>query len=136
VRHLRFASWLKRFAFMGLIIGTVVGLAFTIVTTSLTPFTLIPLNVGFSLVLACISWPLAARITASHESRLIRIMEAALYGGITGAIVLMPFSEGWAMAVFQAIQGAFVGALLGAVIGVIFRWRSSSATSSTKEEPG
>jgi uncharacterized membrane protein YraQ (UPF0718 family) len=126
----RFAKWLIRCGSVGFIIGTLFGFVFVLLSTSIRPLMLIPLDTGFALVLGCLSWPLASRIMFHPKSRLIRIVEGALYGAVIGATILMPFAEGWVMAIVQAIQGAFVGALLGALISGVFRWKTPSATAA------
>jgi prepilin signal peptidase PulO-like enzyme (type II secretory pathway) len=126
----RFVKWLVRCGSIGLSIGTLFGLIFVLLSTSVRALMLIPMDTGFALLLGCLSWPLASRIMAHPKSRLIRIVEGTLYGAVIGATILMPFAEGWAMAAVQAIQGAFVGALLGTLIAGVFRWKTPSATTA------
>ena len=126
----RFVKWLVRCGSVGLIIGTLFSFVFVLLSTSLWPLMLIPMETGFALLLGCLSWPLASRIMVHPKSRLIRIVEGTLYGAVIGATILMPFAEGWAMAAVQATQGAFVGALLGTLTAGVFRWKTPSVTTA------
>ena len=121
----RFLRWLLRCAGIGLFIGTLYGVVFSSLSASAKPFLLIPLDVGFSLLLACVFWPIASRVRVHRQSRLVRIVEGTVHGAIIGALMLMPFSEGWAFAAYQAVTGAVIGGILGTVFATLFRWRTS-----------
>jgi hypothetical protein len=126
----RFLRWFLRCAWIGLIIGTLYGIVFASLSASPKALLLIPLDFGFSLVLACIFWPVASRLRIYPQSRFVRIVEGTLHGAIIGAIMLMPFSEGWVWAAYQAVTGAIIGGLLGTVFATLFRWRPPCATAA------
>src|SRR5207237_1366856 len=77
-----FLRWFLRCALIGLIIGTLYGIAFASLSASPKAFLLIPLDVGFSLVLACIFWPVASRVRIYPQSRFVRIVEGTLHGAM------------------------------------------------------
>src|ERR1041384_1998448 len=85
----RFLRWVLRCAGIGLLIGMLYGVVFSALSASPKAFLLIPLQVGFSLVLACIFWPAASRVRIHPQSRFIRIVEGTVHGAIIGAIMLM-----------------------------------------------
>jgi hypothetical protein len=115
---------LLRCAGIGLLIGTLYGVVFSSLSASPKALLFIPLDVGFSIVLGCIFWPIASRVRIQAQSRFVRIVEGTVHGAIIGALMLMPFSEGWAFAAAQAIVGAIIGGILGTVLATIFRWKT------------
>ncbi len=120
----RFLRWLLRCAGIGLLIGTLYGVVFSSLSASPKAFLFIPLDVGFALILGCIFWPIASHVRIYPQSRFVRIVEGTVHGAIIGALMLMPFSEGLAWAVYQSVTGAIIGGILGTVFSALVRWRT------------
>jgi uncharacterized membrane protein YccC len=127
----RFVKWSTRCASIELIIGTLVGVVFGLLATSAKPFPLIPLDVVFALLLGCVFWPVASRVRIHPQSRFVRIIEGTLHGAIIGAIMLMPFSEGFGWATVQAIEGALLGGFLGTIFAAVMRWKTPTTSVET-----
>jgi len=49
------------------------------------------------------------------------ILVSTLLAGIAGAVLFFPFSEGLAMALYLALEGAVAGGLIGALLAIILR---------------
>ena len=124
----RFLRWLLRCAGIGVLIGTLYGVVFFSLSASRKAFLFIPLDVGFSIVLGCLFWPIASRVRIHPQSRFVRIVEGAVHGAIIGALMLIPFSERWAFVAAQAIFGAAIGGILGTVFATILRWKTPAPT--------
>ena len=122
----RFLKWLLRCAAMGLLIGTLYGIVFLLFAVP-KALLIIPLVVGLSVPLACISWPAASLAQKYPKSRLARILEGAVHGVVVGALMLMPFSNPWQMTVYQALGGGILGGVLGTVFATALRWKTPRA---------
>ena len=56
-----------------------------------------------------------------NRSPLRMISTFALLGAMAGALILFPFSEGWAMALYLAFEGAIAGGIIGILLGLLVR---------------
>jgi uncharacterized membrane protein YeaQ/YmgE (transglycosylase-associated protein family) len=124
-------KWPVRGTLTGLTIGLIVGPTLALVSASWSPLLLIGLDPAFGFVLGLLAamfvkvfvpW-----LSTGVRQRRNRIIQGAIYGVMAGAIVLMPLSSGWRMAVLQAVEGAIVGGLLGIFAGTI--WQMSKGQS-------
>ena len=116
-----------RGGFIGLVIGTLTGVIFAILTSSLRPLLLIPIDIGFGLLLGSIVGLVIRLLNAGRERQVNKIITGAIYGMMIGAIILMPFSEGFFMAAYVTVEGAIIGGLVGTVVGALLRGRQPSA---------
>lgn len=56
-----------------------------------------------------------------NRSPLRMITTFALFGAMAGALILFPFSEGLAMAIYLATEGAIAGGTIGILLGLLVR---------------